>query len=305
MSKANKPNQLYSLSLFSIRSRICKDLFFSLKYMMGSCCRLESRSFTNSSIPHPSTANPINKGIAGATYQVSLTPAAASTLTSHTVRRGAVRTRVSKSDSPRLNSKIANLSATRKERVKLPKINYDEEKVDERRLYTISEFLSHPSGVEAILNTNAMQNFESLDANTYRCALPGIQLLNFDVSPVLDLRVIPTTEDCIVEMLSCKFEGSQVTRSLNDHFSASMKNHITWDDASASEPYLYIDVQVEISLEIYTQPFTMLPTSAVEKPGNLVVQTLVDRLVPLLLQQLLQDYEKWVQDRKQCSKISS
>ncbi|RZC56812.1 hypothetical protein C5167_015667 [Papaver somniferum] len=178
---------------------------------MGSCCRLEIGSFTNSSIPHPSTANLINKnkgyygeGIAGATYQVSLTPAAASTLTSHTVRRGAVRTRVSKSDSPRPNAKIAFLSATRKERVKLPKINYDEEKVDERRLYTISEFLSHPSGVEAILNTNAMQNFESLDANTYRCALPGIQLLNFDVSPVLDLRVIPTTEDCLVEMLSCK-----------------------------------------------------------------------------------------------------
>ncbi|KAI3963668.1 hypothetical protein MKW98_021908 [Papaver atlanticum] len=279
---------------------------------MGTCCRLESGSFANSSIPHPSTTNPMNKGIAGATllatYQVTQTPAAASTLTSHTIRRrGAVRTRVSNSDSPRPNAKIANLSATRKERVKLPKIDYDEEKVDgcERRLYTISEFLSHPSGVEAILNTNAMQNFESLDANTYRCALPGIQFLNFDVSPVLDLRVIPTTEDCVVEMLSCKFEGPQVVRSLNDRFSASMKNHITWDDASTSEPCLYIDVQVEISLEIYTQPFTMLPTSAVEKPGNLVVQTLVDRLVPLLLQQLLQDYEKWVQDQQQCSRISS
>ncbi|KAI3929130.1 hypothetical protein MKX01_006366, partial [Papaver californicum] len=179
-----------------------------------------------------------------------LTPPA-STPTSHTTRRrSAVRTRVSNSDSPRPNAKIATLSATRKERVMLPKINYDEEKVDgcERRLYTISEFLSHPSGVEAILNTNAMQNFESLDANTYRCALPGIQLLNFDVSPVLDLRVIPTTEDCDVEMLSCKFEGSQVARSLNDRFSASMKNHITWDDASVSEPCLYIDVKVEVSL---------------------------------------------------------
>ncbi|MCL7021917.1 hypothetical protein MKW94_008990, partial [Papaver nudicaule] len=101
------------------------------------------------------------------------------------------------------------------------------------------------------------------------------------------------------------FEGSQVVRSLNDRFSASMSNHITWDDVSASEPCLYIDVKVEVSLEIYTQPFTLLPTSAVEKPGNLVVQTLVDRLLPLLLQQLVQDYEKWVQDQQQCLESSS
>ncbi|KAL7165759.1 hypothetical protein ACSBR2_036600 [Camellia fascicularis] len=131
---------------------------------------------------------------------------------------------------------------------------------------------------------------------TPRCTLPRVQLLNFEVAPVLDLRVTPTDEDCTVEMLSCKFVGSEVLERQNDHFSASMRNRITWDP-NDTEPFLDVDVKLNLTLEIYTQPFTMLPISAVEGPGNLMMQTLLDRLVPLLVQQLLQDYSKWVQQQ--------
>lgn len=37
-----------------------------------------------------------------------------------------------------------------------------------------------------------------------RCKLPPIQLLNFEVAPVLDLEVSPASEWCTVELLSCK-----------------------------------------------------------------------------------------------------
>ncbi|KAG4129020.1 hypothetical protein ERO13_D09G052990v2 [Gossypium hirsutum] len=63
----------------------------------------------------------------------------------------------------------------------------------------------------------------------FRCKLPKLALFNFEVSLVLDLRVIPTKEDCIVELFSCKFKGSDVVERQNDHFSATMINHITWD----------------------------------------------------------------------------
>ncbi|XP_059663023.1 uncharacterized protein LOC132308807 [Cornus florida] len=192
------------------------------------------------------------------------------------------------------NIKRASLSARKKERVKLP--NY-ENGGRGKKIYNISEFLSQQSGVEAILNTRALQSFQSLDSNTYRCTLPRIQLLNFEVAPVLDLRVITTTEDCTVEMLSCKFEGSEMVERQNNHFSAFMRNHITWD-TNDSEPFLDVDVKLNLALEIYTMPFKLMPVSAVERPGNLMMQALVDRLVPLLLQQLLQYYEKWV--REQC-----
>nr|XP_027123952.1 uncharacterized protein LOC113740598 [Coffea arabica] len=125
------------------------------------------------------------------------------------------------------------------------------------------------------------------------CILPQIQLLNFEVAPVLDLLVRSTEEDCIVELLSCKFEGSELLERQNDRFSASMRNHITWETVD-SKSFLDVDVKLNISLEIYTYPFILLPESTVEGPGNLMMQALVDRLVPLHVQQLLQDYDKWV-----------
>ncbi|XP_073302697.1 uncharacterized protein [Primulina huaijiensis] len=104
--------------------------------------------------------------------------------------------------------------------------------------------------------------------------LPQIKFFNFEVAPVLDLQVTPTSEDCIVEMLSCKFEGSDVMERQNEHFSAFMRNHIKWETVDA-RPYLAFDVKLNLALEI-------------------MMQALVDQLVPLLVQQLLQDYEDWV-----------
>ncbi|XP_034211663.1 uncharacterized protein LOC117624474 isoform X3 [Prunus dulcis] len=196
------------------------------------------------------------------------------------------------------NAKKANLCAAKKERIKLP--NHDDSSGG--KTFHISEFLSHQSGIEAMLNTRALKSFESLDTDTYRCTLPKLQLLNFEAAPVLDLRVTPTNEDCIVEMLSCRFEGSEAVERQNSHFSAFMRNHMSWD-TNDSESFLEVDVKLKLTLEIYTRPFTMMPVSAVERPGNFVMtcrmmQALVDRLVPLLLQQLLQDYSKWVVDKQ-------
>ncbi|CDP09644.1 unnamed protein product [Coffea canephora] len=199
-------------------------------------------------------------------------------------RTGVVR--ASRAKLSESNARKANLSARKKERILVPSYS----KIGAGH---ISEFLNHPSGVEAILNTRSLQSFQSLDSNLYRCILPQIQLLNFEVAPVLDLLVRSTEEDCMVELLSCKFEGSELLERQNDRFSASMRNHITWETVD-SKSFLDVDVKLNISLEIYTYPFILLPESTVEGPGNLMMQALVDRLVPLHVQQLLQDYDKWV-----------
>lgn len=200
---------------------------------------------------------------------------------------------VTKDDSTKSNVKKALLSAKKKERIKLP--NYDDAR--DGQMYHISKFLSHPTGVEAILNVNALQSYVSIDNNTYRCKIPPIQLLNFEVAPVLGLQVNPTNEGCIVELLSCQFEGSEIVESQNKHFSATMENIITWEE-SGSESFLDVDVKLSISLEIYSRPFTLLPVSAVEGPGNLVMQALLDRLVPIFIDKLLQDYDIWVQKQR-------
>ncbi|XP_042442325.1 uncharacterized protein LOC122027434 isoform X2 [Zingiber officinale] len=157
----------------------------------------------------------------------------------------------------------ANLSARRQERVFIP--NYCD---GNGRAFPISDFFRHPTGMEALLNTRALQRFELLDANTFRCTLYKIQFLKFEVSPVIDLQVTPTDKDCTVEMLSCRFEGSKAIEKQNQLFSAFMRNHITWE-ADNSEPCLVVDVNLRIALDVYTKPFSLLPLSAVEKPGNL------------------------------------
>ncbi|KAG2239933.1 hypothetical protein Bca52824_091292 [Brassica carinata] len=191
------------------------------------------------------------------------------------------------------SSKKANLSASRKQRIQLQS-NREKE-------LTFSEFLKHPSGMEAVINAKALQSYQLVDDDddsTYRCTLPTIQLMSFEVSPVLVLKVIPTQEDCTVELLSCKLEGSELLESQSERFSAIMTNCMTWN-MEDPEPFLEVDVSLKVTLEISTRPFTMLPVSAVEAPGNLVMQTLVDTLVPLLLQQLLKDYDEWIQKQQQ------
>lgn len=198
-----------------------------------------------------------------------------------------------KDDSNKSNVKRALLAARKKGRIMLP--SYENSCVGE--MYHISQFLKHPTGVEAMLNVNVLQDYVPINANTYRCKLPPIQLLNLEVAPVLDLEVSPASECCTVELLSCKFEGSEIVENQNKYFSATMKNLITWDK-TGSESFLNVDVELNLTLEIYNRPFTLLPVSAVEGPGNLVLQALLDRFVPILLQQLLQDYDAWIEQQR-------
>ncbi|KAI4378853.1 hypothetical protein MLD38_016277 [Melastoma candidum] len=187
------------------------------------------------------------------------------------------------------NAKRANLSASRTESVKVP--TYEDAVLG--RSYRISEFLSHPSGVEAMLNARVMQSYQLIDSTTYRCELPTINILDFEATPVLDLRLTSSSEGCKVEMLSCKLNGSEVVERQNDHYKAYMTNHIRWR-TNDHEEFLEINVELSLVLEIFSQPFVMLPTSAVEVPGNVAMQAVVDRLVQLLLKHLLEDYQQWV-----------
>lgn len=187
------------------------------------------------------------------------------------------------------NIRKANLFAKRSERISLP-IYKDSIGMPQ----PISSFFSHPSGTTSMLNTSALQEFECLGPNTYRCTLPKIEFLNFEVAPILDLRVTTTPEDCTVEMLSCRIGGNKTLESQNDRFSANAKNYITWN-TECEEQFLHVNVELNVTLEVYTLPFSLLPSSVVERPGNIIMQTLLDRLVPVFLEQLLEDYRNWVQ----------
>ncbi|CAM6090099.1 unnamed protein product [Calypogeia fissa] len=161
-------------------------------------------------------------------------------------------------------------------------------------------FLREPEGMKCMLNTKVLRKYEDVGDGVFKCYLPMMEFLSFEVAPVLELQVDAREDGCQVDLLSCKFEGSDLIRSQNEHFSASMKNHLTWSSSSTSEEeenedFLHVQVELDVALEVYTLPFTVLPISTVESPGRLVLQALVDRLIPVFVDQLFIDYQTWAQ----------
>eukprot|EP00249_Psilotum_nudum_P009148 c21738_g1_i2 orf=657-1505(-) len=159
-------------------------------------------------------------------------------------------------------SRIANLVAHRRQRIPFP--TYCDES---GRPKSLSTFLCEQAGIESMLNIKELQNYECLGDSVFRCTLPKVEFFKFEVVPVVDISVVANENECLVEMLSCKLKGSALVESQNDYFSASMRNHLTWD-TSFEEAFLDIDVKINVSLKVYTVPFTLLPLSAVETPGN-------------------------------------
>ncbi|XP_024359970.1 uncharacterized protein [Physcomitrium patens] len=157
----------------------------------------------------------------------------------------------------------------------------------------LSSFLQQPAGTKSMLNTKALLRYEYVGNDVYRCYLPKVVLLNFEVAPIVDLFVAASDKDCRVEMR--QFSRFQSCRGPKQTF-FSLKNHLTWHGTPEGDQVLNLDTELEVSLEVYTVPFTMLPLSAVEVPGKAIMQAMLDRLIPLFLDYLFVDYKRWVDE---------
>ncbi|CAL1362449.1 unnamed protein product [Linum trigynum] len=184
--------------------------------------------------------------------------------------------------------KKAHLTAVRKHGLKLPPSEHG---------YHFSEFLSHPEGVESALNVKVAKSFHVLDDCTYRLVLPQIRLLSFDAFPVMDLRTTTTAENFTVEMLSFKFRGAEALESENDHLIGLLWSRIMWH-TKGSESYLELKMELDMIMELVKLPFSLLPPAAVEIPGNMIVQAVVDNLTKELLENVAQDYGQWYKQQK-------
>lgn len=90
------------------------------------------------------------------------------------------------------------MSVRKKERVPLPTLT-DPTGMPQH----LSVFLQQPAGTQSMLNTKALQKCEYLGDDVFRCYLPKLTLLNFEVAPIVDLFVAASDIDCQVEMRSC------------------------------------------------------------------------------------------------------
>lgn len=92
----------------------------------------------------------------------------------------------------------ANICVTKQEKVPLVTLTDPS-----GRPHHLSTFLQQPAGTQSMLNTKALQRYEYVGDDVYRCYLPKVTLLNFEVAPVVDLFVAASDVDCRVEMRQC------------------------------------------------------------------------------------------------------
>ncbi|XVE68753.1 hypothetical protein DITRI_Ditri09bG0094800 [Diplodiscus trichospermus] len=88
------------------------------------------------------------------------------------------------------------------------------------------EYMSLPASQYSVLDA---ERIERIDDNTFRCYVYRFKFFNFEVCPVLLVRVEEQPNGCCIKLLSCKLEGSPIVVAQNDKFDASMVNQISCD----------------------------------------------------------------------------
>ncbi|XP_072056517.1 uncharacterized protein [Arachis hypogaea] len=77
------------------------------------------------------------------------------------------------------------------------------------------EYMRLPASQYSVLDA---ERIERVNDNTFRCYVYGFKFFNFEVIPVLLVKVEEQPDGCCIKLLSCKLEGSPMVASQNDKF---------------------------------------------------------------------------------------
>ncbi|KAI4352656.1 hypothetical protein L6164_006887 [Bauhinia variegata] len=153
------------------------------------------------------------------------------------------------------------------------------------------EYMRLPASQYSVLDA---ERIERVNDNTFRCYVYRIKFFNFEVCPVLLVRVEEQPDGCCIKLLSCKLEGSPIVAAQNDKFDAIMVNRISCDSNRNNSPMqqLTSDTIIEVSIEV---PFAFrpIPVQAIESAGTQVLEQLLRIMLPRFMAQLLKDYQAW------------
>ncbi len=122
-----------------------------------------------------------------------------------------------------------------------------------------------------------------------------MKLLSYEVQPTLELAVsVPAAgaggeRTCVVALRSSRLEGSAAVRAQSERFSATASHVISWQGAAMRSA---VDLRVELAL-FGGALGALVPRAALERPGSLVLQRMVDRNLRPFLEQLEADYRAW------------
>jgi len=201
-------------------------------------------------------------------------------------------------ESPKPSSLSSSSSSTPPIRVSsssVPKARFvsrHKQSVSVRQLQRpLIEYMSLPASQYSVLDA---ERIERIDDNTFRCYVYTFKFFNFEVCPVLLVRVEEQPNGCCIKLLSCKLEGSPVVVAQNDKFDASMVNRVSCDstEEGSSEQQITSDAVIEVNIEI-PFAFRVFPVGAIEATGTQVLDQILKLMLPRFLSQLSKDYQAW------------
>lgn len=155
----------------------------------------------------------------------------------------------------------------------------------------LAEYMVLPVSQYSVLDA---ERIERVDDTMFKCYAQRFKFFNFEVGPVLLVRVEEQPNGCCIRLLSCTLEGSPIVVAQNQKFSASMVNKVSWrvSEKSPSARLLISDTTLEVTVDI-PFAFRAIPVSAIERSGNKVMSQILKAMLPTFLSQLGKDYYAW------------
>ncbi|KAK6228321.1 hypothetical protein SCA6_000661 [Theobroma cacao] len=157
------------------------------------------------------------------------------------------------------------------------------------------EYMRLPASQYSVLDA---ERIERIDDNTFRCYIYRFKFFNFEVCPVLLVRVEEQPNGCCIKLLSCKLDGSPIVVAQNDKFdgevlgwtnsgSACMVNQISCDTNRSGSlvQELTSDAVIEVSIEV---PFAFrpIPLGMIESTGTQVLEQILRLMLPRFMAQI-------------------
>ena len=154
----------------------------------------------------------------------------------------------------------------------------------------IQHYLRQPQRlVKALVDPSRI---EQLDEEVFRLKIRPLSFMTLSIQPTADLKVWAESNATVhLRSLACEILGVDY---INQRFALNLEGHLSPCDlngATILKGKADLEVQVELPL-----PFSLTPKPIVEATGNGLLKSVLLTIKQRLLQQLLADYNNWVND---------
>ena len=168
-----------------------------------------------------------------------------------------------------------------------------------RQPIPIENYLRQPQRlVNALVDRRRV---EQLSREVFRLKMRPLNFMSVKIQPTVDMRVWAQSNGTInLQSVGCEILGLDY---INQRFALNLKGYLL-PTRRSGVTYLKGNADLEVQLEL-PPPFSFTPQLIMEKTGNGLLKSILLTIKQRLLNQLLSDYQSWVNTQIQGKRIDS